>query len=202
MLTNGEISAINYLAGISTYVIQNLNLPQSYQSGINSIAQVKDTNKNGYSPAIVGLITASAGIITSVIGIGTGEIPERQLPRGQRPYDGQVSFIDTQYFTVNSIRIDNPGFGYEVGAPVEVQIGLPELGDDAIAAEVTVFEDGVNPDGTIGEVTILVSGTGYLNPPTVTISPPPSVGAENWNYCNCNSNYGELVLQCCFCNTS
>ena len=176
-VANGEISAINYLAGISTYVIQNLNLPKSYQSGINSISQIKDTNKNGYSPAIVGIITASAGIITSVIGIGTGEIPERQLPRGQRPYDGQVSFIDTQYFTVNSIRIDNPGFGYEVGAPVEVQIGLPELGDDAIAAEVTVFEDGVNPDGTIGEVTILVSGTGYLNPPTVTISPPPSVGA-------------------------
>ena len=175
-VADGEISSIEYLAGISTYVIQNLNLPQSYQSGINSIPQVKDTDKNGYSPAIVGIITASAGIITSVIGVGTGALPERQLPRGQRPYDGQVSFIDTQYFTVNSIRIDNAGFGYEVGAPVEVQIGLPELGDDAIAAEVTVFEDGVNPDGTIGEVTILVSGTGYLAPPTVTIAPPPSVG--------------------------
>ena len=175
-VADGEISSINYLAGISTYVIQNLNLPQSYQSGINSIPQVKDTDKNGYSPDIVGIITASAGIITSVIGVGTGSIPDKQLPRGQRPYDGQVSFIDTQYFTVNSIRIDNGGFGYEVGAPVEVSIGLPELGDDAIAAEVTVFEDGVNPDGTIGEITILVSGTGYLAAPTVTIAPPPSVG--------------------------
>ncbi len=175
-VAKGEVAAIKYLAGISTYVIQNLNLPKSYQSGISSIIQYKDTNKNGYSPEIVGIITASAGIITSVIGVGTATIPTKQLPRGQRPYDGQVSFIDTQYFTVNSIRIDNPGFGYEVGAPVEVQIGLPELGDDGIAAEVTIFEDGVNPDGTIGEISILVSGTGYLSPPTVTIAPPPVVG--------------------------
>ena len=173
----GKIKATEHLAGISSYVIQNLNLPISYQSGINTIAQYKDTNKNGYSPTIVGIITASAGIITSVIGVGTGSIPTRQLPRGQRPYDGQVSFIDTQYFTVESIRIDNPGFGYEVGAPVEVSIGLPELGDDAISAEVTIFEDGINPDGTVGEVTILVSGTGYgVTAPTVIISPPPSVG--------------------------
>ena len=175
-VARGEVKSIQYLAGISTYVIQNLNLPKSYQSGINSIPQYKDLDKNGYSPAVVGIITASAGIITSVIGLGTGSLPIRQLPRGQRPYDGQVSFIGTQYFTVNSLRIDNPGFGYEVGAPVEVQIGLPELGDDAIPAEITIFEDDVNPDGTIGSISILVSGTGYLAPPTVTIAPPPVVG--------------------------
>jgi hypothetical protein len=174
-VADGEIAAIEYLAGISTYIIANQILPESYQSGINSIAQITDSDKDGYSPAIVDIINTSAGIITSVIGVGTGSIPERQLPRGQRPYDGQVTFIDTQYFTVNSIRIDSPGFGYEVGAPVEVQIGIPDLGDDAIPAEVTVFEDGVNPDGTIGEVTILVSGTGYLSAPTVTIAPPPDV---------------------------
>ena len=172
----GEIAAISYLAGISTYVIQNQNLPKSYQSGVSSITQYKDTNKNGYSIAISDLITSNAGIITSIIGIGTESIPARQLPRGQRPYDGQVSFIDTQYFTVNSIRIDNPGFGYQPGDPVEVQIGLPDLGDDAIPAEVTIFEDGVGANGAITEVSILVSGTGYLTPPTVTISPPPVVG--------------------------
>jgi len=175
-VAKGEIAAINYLTGISTYVIQNQNLPKSYQSGVSSITQYKDTNKNGYSTAIRNLITSNAGIITSIIGVGTGSIPARQLPRGQRPYDGQVSFIDTQYFTVNSIRIDNPGFGYQPGDPVEVQIGLPDLGDDAIPAEVTIFEDGVGANGSIVEVSILVSGTGYLTPPTVTISPPPVVG--------------------------
>jgi hypothetical protein len=175
-VASGEIAAINHLAGICTYVIGNQNLPVSYQSGISSISQFKDISKNGSISAIRSLLQTNAGIITSVIGIGTGSIPTRILPKGQRPYDGQVSFIGTQYFTVNSIRIDNPGFGYEVGAPVEVQIGLPELGDDAIPAEVTIFEDGINPNGTVSEVTILVPGTGYLNPPTVTIAPPPSVG--------------------------
>jgi hypothetical protein len=175
-VASGEIAAITHLAGICTYIIQNQNLPVSFQSGISSISQFKDTNKNGYSTTIRNLIASNAGIITSVIGVGTGAIPGRILPKGQRPYDGQVSFIETQYFTVNSIRIDNPGFGYEVGAPVEVQIGLPDLGDDGIPSEVTVFEDGVGADGTIQEVSILVSGTGYLTPPTVTIAPPPSVG--------------------------
>ncbi len=175
-VASGEIAAITHLAGICTYVIGNENLPVSYQSGIGSISQFKDISKNGSIPVIRSLLETNAGIITSVIGIGTGSIPNRILPKGQRPYDGQVTFIDTQYFTVNSIRIDNPGFGYEVGAPVEVQIGLPDLGDDAIAAEVTIFEDGINPNGTVSEVTILVPGTGYLTPPEVTIAPPPSVG--------------------------
>ena len=175
-VASGEIAAITHLAGICTYVIGNQNLPVSYQSGVSSISQFKDISKNGSIPVIRSLLGTNAGIITSVIGIGTGSIPNRILPKGQRPYDGQVTFIDTQYFTVNSIRIDNPGFGYEVGASVEVQIGLPELGDDAIAAEVTIFEDGINSNGTVSEVTILVPGTGYLTPPEVTIAPPPSVG--------------------------
>jgi hypothetical protein len=176
-VATGEVESIKYLAGISTYVIQNLNLPKSYQSGISSIPQYKDLDKNGWGLGIQNTIRTSAGIITSVIGIGTNQIPEKQLPRGQRPYDGQVSFIDTQYYFVSSLRIDNPGFGYEVGAPVEVQIGLPELGDDAIPAELTIFEDDVNPDGTIGNISILVSGTGYgVTAPTVTIAPPPVIG--------------------------
>ena len=41
----------------------------------------------------------------------------------------------------------------------------------------TIFENGVNPDGTIGEITVLVSGTGYdETAPTVTIAPPPLIG--------------------------
>lgn len=172
----GEAAAITHLAGISTFIIQNQNLPNSFQSGVSSIRQFKDGSKNGYTTQIRNLISSNAGIITSVIGIGTGSIPARILPKGQRPYDGQVSFIDTQFFTIDTIRIDNPGFGYEFGAPVEVQIGIPDLGEDGLAAEVTIFEDGVAPNGTIIEASILVSGTGYLSPPTVTIAPPPTVG--------------------------
>ena len=176
-VAKGEVAAINYLAGIATYIVRNQNLPKSYQSGISSISQTKDLSKSGDSVSVNSLISANAGIITSIIGIGTGSIPTRVLPKGQRPYDGQVSFIGTQYYTVNTIEITNPGFGYQPGVPVEVTIGLPELGDDGIPAEATIFENGVNADGTIKEVTVLVAGTGYgVTAPTVTIAPPPSVG--------------------------
>ncbi len=176
-VARGEVAAINYLAGIATYIVRNQNLPKSYQSGISSISQTKDLTKSGNSVSVNSLISANAGIITSIIEIGVGSIPTRVLPKGQRPYDGQVSFIGTQYYTVNTIQITNPGFGYQPGVPVEVTIGLPALGDDGIAAEATIFEDGVNSDGTIGEITILVAGTGYEEtPPTVTIAPPPVVG--------------------------
>ena len=176
-VAEGEIASIRHIAGIATYVIANQNLPKSYQSGISSISQFKDTNKNGYTPLIQNIITSNTGIITSIIGVGTGTIPERSLPKGQRPYDGQVTFIGTQFFTVNSVRIVNPGFGYIPGVPVEVTIDLPALGDDGIPAELTIFENGVNPDGTIGEITVLVSGTGYdETAPTVTIAPPPLIG--------------------------
>ena len=176
-VSKGEVTAIQYLAGIATYIIRNQNLPFSYQSGISSISQTKDLTKSGNSVSVDSLISSNAGIITSIIGIGTGSIPTRVLPKGQRPYDGQVSFIGTQYYTINRIDITNPGFGYQPGVPVEVTIGLPALGDDGIAAEATIFEDGVNADGTIGEITILVAGTGYNEtPPTVTIAAPPAVG--------------------------
>jgi len=172
----GEIGAIEYIADISSYIIRNQNLPKSYQTGISSISQYKDLSKTG-DIFVDNLISTNAGIITSIIGIGTGSIPNRILPKGQRPYDGQISFIDTQYYTINRIEITNPGFGYEPGFPVDVQVDLPDLGDDAIPAEVTIFEDGVTSDGTISEITILVSGTGYTEtPPVVTISPPPVVG--------------------------
>jgi len=175
-VARGEVAALDHIAGIATYVIRNENLPVSYQSGISSISQIKDVTKTG-SVAVDSLIRTNVGIITSIIEIGTGSIPTRVLPKGQRPPDGQVTFIGTQYYTVNRIQITNPGFGYQAGAPVEVTIGLPSLGDDGIAAEATIFEDGVGTDGTIQEVTILVSGTGYdETPPTVTIAPPPVVG--------------------------
>jgi len=173
----GEVAAIKYLAGIATYVVRNQNLPKSYQSGISSTAQSKDFSKSGNSVSVNSLISSNAGIITSIIGIGTGTIPTRVLPKGQRPYDGQVTFIGEQYYTVNRIQITNPGFGYAINTPVEVTISLPELGDSGIPAEATIFENGVNSDGTIGEITVLVSGTGYgVTAPTVTIASPPSIG--------------------------
>jgi hypothetical protein len=171
---NGEVAIVNYIAGIATYVAQNLNLPVSYQSGIGSVSQTKDLSKT-YSTNVQSFISNRAGIITSIVGVGTNSAPALELPKGQRPYDGQVAYVGEQYYFIKEIVIDQPGSGYDPNIPVEVTIDLPDDPDYFIPAEAAVFETDINDDGSIGNVTILVSGTGYTStPPTVTIAPPPA----------------------------
>lgn len=173
---DGEIAFINYISGISTYIAQNLSVPKSYQSGVGSVSQVKDLSKT-YSSNVKSFISNRAGIITSIIGIGTGEVPPIIYPKGQRPYDGQIALIDTQYYFVSKIEITNPGSGYDQTSPIEVTIDLPPSIDFFIPAEAAIFETDINSDGTIGNVSLIVSGTGYSQtPPTVTIAPPPGAG--------------------------
>jgi len=65
------IAALNYAVGISTYVINNLTPPISYQSGIGSVAQVVDPSVIIVSGGCVGVgttIKQLVGIITSAIG--------------------------------------------------------------------------------------------------------------------------------------
>ena len=172
----GEIALINHLVGISTYVANNLNIPTSYQSGLSSVTQIKNLSKT-YSPNVSSVISNNAGIITSIIGVGTGAVPTLVLPKGQRPYDGQVAVIGTQYYFVSSIQITNPGYGYDPNIPVEVTIWLPSDIDYFTPAEAAIFEEDVNADGSIGNVSLIVSGNGYTSTaPTVTIAPPPQVG--------------------------
>jgi hypothetical protein len=172
-----ELSMINYIAGISTYIVQNVGIPTSYQVGVGSFAQVKDYTKS-YSANVNSFISSRAGIITSIIGIGTTAAPAKILPKGQRPYDGQIAYIDTQYYFISSIQITNPGSGYSNQAPVEVVIDLPPNSNYFIPAEAAIFETDVTSQGTIGSIQILVSGTGYdiNNPPNVVIAGPPGVG--------------------------
>jgi hypothetical protein len=171
-----EIASINYIAEISPRIIQNIGVLTSYQSGVGSFAQYTDFSKT-YSSNADSFIASRAGIITSIIGIGTTAAPERILPKGQRPYDGQIAYIDTQYYFVREIVIDNPGSGYSSESPVEVTIDLPPNSEFFIPAEAAIFETNIGAGGTITGIDILVSGTGYSEtPPAVTIAPPPGAG--------------------------
>jgi hypothetical protein len=173
-----ELSLINYIAGISTYVAKNLSIPKSYQGSIGSVTQYKDFGKL-YSIESLNHISSNAGIITSIIGIGTGAAPALVLPKGQRPYDGQIAYIDTQYYFVSSIVIDNPGSGYDLNSPAEVTIDFPSNTDFFSPAEAAVFETDINEDGTINNVSLIVSGTGYSSDaPEVIIAPPPEGGTQ------------------------
>ena len=169
---DGEIALINHISGICTYVAQNISLPVSYQ---NEVSQIKDFTKN-YSANVEPIIGDRAGIITSIVD-SSSYVPSLVLPKGQRPYDGQVAYIDTQYYFVSAIEILDPGSGYTPGVPLEVSIDLPQNVDYFIPAEAAIFENDINDDGTISGVTLIASGTGYSStPPTITIAPPPPGG--------------------------
>ena len=172
----GELALINYISGICTYVAQNLNLPDSYQIGVGSISQIKDASKT-YSTQAKPFIDNRTSAITNIINTGIGAAPALILPKGQRPYDGQIAVIGEQYYFVSQIVIDNPGSGYDPNIPVEVMVDLPPNADYFIPAEAAIFETDINANGTIGNITLIVSGTGYSQtPPMVTIGAPPNAG--------------------------
>jgi hypothetical protein len=174
-----EIAAIQYIAGISTYIVRNLDVPVVYQSGIGSFSQVKVSGMTT-SSLIDSFISSRAGIITSIIGIGTQAVPEKILPKGQRPYDGQIAVVGTQYYFVSRIEITNPGSGYDPNVPVNVTISLPPENPDLfIPAEAAIFESNVSTAGTITSVDVLVGGTGYgATGVQVTIDAPAPGGTR------------------------
>ena len=171
---DAEISAIKFIAGISTYIVKNEPVPFTYQTGVGTFAQQFLTGITT-SALVEPFISNRAGIITSIIGIGTAAAPEVILPKGQRPYDGQIAVIDTQYYFVSRVEITDGGSGYDPTVPVNVTIELPpENSDLFIPAEVAIFETNVSAAGTITSIDVIVPGTGYgETAPIVTIDPPP-----------------------------
>ena len=176
---DAEIAAIKFIAGISTYIVRNRPVPFTFQSGIGTFSQVFLSGITT-SALVDNFISSRAGIITSIIGIGTQAAPEIILPKGQRPYDGQIAVIGEQYYFVSSIKITNPGSNYSPDTPIEVRISDPPDTRYFITAEAIIPDGTVGAGGTITEIQILSSGTGYdiNNPPTVTIDPPALGGTQ------------------------
>ena len=173
---DAEIAAIEYIANISPFILQNIDVPNIYQSGVGTFPQFKDINKS-YNSLIDNFIEDKVGIITSIIGIGTGEAPALILPKGQRPYDGQISVVGTQYFFVASIEILDGGEGYDPNVGIAVTIGLPSDINFFIPAEAVVTPDNISAGiGSITQIDVLVGGNGYLSGddhPDISISSPP-----------------------------
>jgi hypothetical protein len=91
-IKDATIVAITTAAQLARYVINNVSLPTSYQSGISSIRQVKDltlqedngsnTSLSGCSN-VVSAITVCAGIVTTIIGGGPSASPNITYPDGK-----------------------------------------------------------------------------------------------------------------------
>ena len=84
-----------------------------------------------------------------------------------RPYEGQVVYFDTLYYSVETITITNGGSGY-TSAPT-VTVASP-TGPNGITATAFATLNG----GTVSEITIISSGNQYTSAPSVTISAPDS----------------------------
>jgi len=73
-VSEATVAALDYAAGISTFVINNLDLPVSYQGVGNSVVQVKNPSVIQVAGGCVGVgttISQLIGIVTSMIGAGT-----------------------------------------------------------------------------------------------------------------------------------
>jgi len=93
-IKDATIVAITTAAQLARYVINNVTLPISYQSGVSSIRQVRDltlqddaavgfnTSLSGCSN-VVSAITVCAGIVTTIIGGGPSASPNITYPDGK-----------------------------------------------------------------------------------------------------------------------
>jgi len=88
------VAAFRYIAGISSYIINNITVPVSYQVGVGSTAQVKDlsiaydplANPVGYATTgcanVRSNINNLVGIITTIVGQGVSFAPAINRPVG------------------------------------------------------------------------------------------------------------------------
>jgi hypothetical protein len=84
-----------------------------------------------------------------------------------RPFDGQVVYLDQLYYTVDSISITSNGSGYTGNADVLISPPESDWGVPATAvAEVK--------NGSITNIEMISNGRGFTSTPTVTISAPIS----------------------------
>jgi len=106
------------------------------------------------------------GIVTTSASVGTDTVAVA-INTTTRPYEGQVLYFDTLYYTVENITVTDGGSGYTTTPSVTV--GTP-TGPNGSTATAFVTLDG----DRVSTVTIISSGSQYTSTPTVTISAPDS----------------------------
>jgi hypothetical protein len=109
-----------------------------------------------------------------VVNVGPSTTPNQTYVSGGtakinviRPFDGQVVYFDSLYYTVGKIRITNAGSGY--ASNPEVIIGDPSTVNDwgvTGTAASQIVGDSVN------SIEIISSGRGYTSVPSITIAAP------------------------------
>jgi len=109
------IAAYEYIVGISSYIINNITVPTSYQPSISSVTQIKDVSidfDDACSPSayssdccsdVFSALSNYVGIITTIIGLGTASAPVIQSPISQPT----LTLPTTKYFENFEITVAN-----------------------------------------------------------------------------------------------
>jgi hypothetical protein len=87
-----------------------------------------------------------------------------------RPFDGQVIYFDTLYYTVNGVTVSSGGTGYTQN--VDITFGSPST---PWGIPATAVGEVVN--GSVTKVEMVSNGRGYTTAPTVTFG-SPNVGVN------------------------
>jgi hypothetical protein len=107
-----------------------------------------------------------------VVNVGPSTTPNQVYVSGGtakinvvRPFDGQVIYFDSLYYTVNKIRVSAGGTGYISTPTITIDSPSTSWGVQATAvAEVR--------NGSVIGIEIVSSGRGYSTAPTITIAGP------------------------------
>ena len=84
-----------------------------------------------------------------------------------RPFDGQVVYFDTLYYTVGGVTVSSGGTGYTQNVDITFDIPSEPWGIPATAV-------GEVKNGSVTKVEMISNGRGYTTAPTVTFASPSS----------------------------
>ena len=162
-LKSASIAIIGAAATVAKYVINNVSLPKSYQSGVGSIRQVRDltlqddaivgvnTSPNGCSNVVSAIYTC-AGIVTTIIGNGQNAVSVNNP-------DGKVIWAPAGADSRNLIWVSkygNDDNGGNTEGDAKLTIGaaceIAEPGDTVMVRSGVYYEN--NPIGLRTDVSV------------------------------------------------
>ena len=165
-LTNKNLSLIpDPITGFNT----SPNSCANVQTFIDNLVGIITTRIDAGNLTGLPNVSTASTVFTTYVGISTlshtyvsGGTVKLNVPK---PFDGQVVYFDTLYYSLNKISIVNSGDGYTSPPLITIDPPLTSWGIPASAvAEVR--------NGKIINIEIVSSGRGYTSIPRISISAP------------------------------
>ncbi len=174
---NVTAATYNNITGLTTITV-NTNHDFNVGMGV-SIVGLAFTCSSG--PGIVTYPSGNKGYIFEVVGtpsstsfevyVGVSTLQHTYQSGGTvkinavRPFDGQVIYFDTLYYTVGGVTVSSGGTGYTQNVDITFSSPSTPWGIPATAVGEVV-------NGTVTKVEMVSNGRGYTTTPTVTFGAP------------------------------